>query len=188
MALLSPKVIAQVSGRSAGKLGEMSWEWIMRADGQVFYRLTEVNGRRERNPWTLATRLPAAELQAIRGGKTKATEVLDVIVRQHGHRAESGARRENRLPGASTVCIRLGFPGTPAARLGGGLAVLRPWPGHGGGRRASHPNSPLSKLGAEAAGQRDADSRAVARDKPGDNRWSSRDNGRRGGGRGRRRP
>src|SRR5580704_16290769 len=96
MALLSPKVIAQVSGRSAGKLGEMSWEWIIRADGQVCYRLTEVNGRRERNPWTLATRLPAAELEAIRGGKTEATKVLDVIVRQHGHRAESGPRRENR--------------------------------------------------------------------------------------------
>jgi hypothetical protein len=39
----------------------------------------------------------------------------------------------------------------------------------------------------EAAGQRDAVSRAVTRDKPGDNRRSSRDNGRRGGGRGRRR-
>jgi hypothetical protein len=86
MALLSPKVIAQVSSRSAGKLGATSWEWIMRADGQVLYRLTEVNGRRERNPWTPATRLPAAELAAIRGDKTKATEVLDVIVRKHGHR------------------------------------------------------------------------------------------------------
>jgi hypothetical protein len=86
MALLSPKVIAQVSVRSASNLGVMSWEWIMRADGQVFHRLTMVNGRRERNPWTLATRLPAAELEAIRGDKTKATEVLDVIVRQHGHR------------------------------------------------------------------------------------------------------
>ena len=86
MALLSPKVIAQVSGHSASELAAMSWEWIMRADGQVFYRLTKVNGRRERNPWTLATRLPAAELEAIRGDKTKATEVLDVIVRQHGHR------------------------------------------------------------------------------------------------------
>jgi hypothetical protein len=86
MALLSPKVIAQVSGRSDGKLGVMSWEWIMRADGQVFYRLTKVNGRQERNPWTLETRLPAAELEAIRRDKTKATEVLDVIVRQHGHR------------------------------------------------------------------------------------------------------
>jgi hypothetical protein len=86
MALLSPKVIAQVGCRSAGTLGVMSWEWIMRADGQVFYRLTEVNGRRERNPWTLETRLPAAELEAIREDKTKAAEALDVIVRQHGHR------------------------------------------------------------------------------------------------------
>jgi hypothetical protein len=86
MALLSPKVIAQVSGRSAGELGIMSWEWIMRADGQVLYRLAQVNGRRERNPWTPATRLPAAELEAIRGDRTKATEVLDVIVRKHGHR------------------------------------------------------------------------------------------------------
>jgi hypothetical protein len=86
MALLSPKVIAQVSVRSAGKLGVMSWEWIMRADGQVFYRLTKVNGRRERNPWTPATRLPAAGLEAVLGDKTKAAEALDAIVRQHGHR------------------------------------------------------------------------------------------------------
>jgi hypothetical protein len=86
MALLSPKVIAQVSSSSASELAVMSWEWIMRADGQVFYRLTRVDGRRERNPWTLATRLPPAELQSLRGDKTRATEVLDVIARQHGHR------------------------------------------------------------------------------------------------------
>jgi hypothetical protein len=87
MAWLSAKVIAQVSGRSAGELGEMSWEWIMRPDGEVLYRLAEVNGRRERNPWTFATRLPAAELEAIRRDKAKATEALGVIVRRHGHRA-----------------------------------------------------------------------------------------------------
>jgi hypothetical protein len=86
MALLSPKVIAQLSSRSADELGATSWEWVMRADGQVLYRLSAVNGRRERNPWTPATRLPAAELEAIRGDKTKATEMLDVIARQHGHR------------------------------------------------------------------------------------------------------
>jgi len=86
MALLSPKVIAQVSERSDSDLGVMSWEWIMRADGQVYYRLTKVNGRRERNPWALATRLPVAELDSIRGDKTKAAQALDVIVRQHGHR------------------------------------------------------------------------------------------------------
>jgi hypothetical protein len=86
MALLSPKVIAQVSVHSALKLGVMSWEWIMRADGQVLYRLAKVNGRRERSPWTPATRLSAAELEAVRGDKAKATEMLDLIVRQHGHR------------------------------------------------------------------------------------------------------
>jgi hypothetical protein len=86
MALLPPKIIAQVSVHSAGDLAATSWEWIMRADGEVLYRLSEVNGRPERNPWTLATRLPAAELEAIRGNRTKATEVLDAIVRQHGHR------------------------------------------------------------------------------------------------------
>jgi hypothetical protein len=86
MALLSPKVIAQVNVRSTGEVGVMSWEWIMRADGQVFYRLAKVGGRRERNAWTLATRLPAAELDALRGDQAKATAALDAIVRKHGYR------------------------------------------------------------------------------------------------------
>jgi hypothetical protein len=86
MALLPPKVIAQVSVRSADALAVTTWEWIMRADGQVLYRLSKVNGRAERNPWTLATRLPAAGLEAIRADKTRAAELLDDIVRQHGHR------------------------------------------------------------------------------------------------------
>jgi hypothetical protein len=86
MALLPSKVIAQVSARHVGDLAATSWEWIMRADGQVFYRLAKVNGRRERNPWTLATQLPAAELEAIRRDTTRAGQVLDAIVRQHGHR------------------------------------------------------------------------------------------------------
>jgi hypothetical protein len=86
MALRSPKIIAQVSRNSASELAVMSWEWIMRADGQVFYRLSKVDGRRERNPWTLATRLPPAELKALRGDKERATGVLDAIARQHGHR------------------------------------------------------------------------------------------------------
>lgn len=86
MALLSPKIIAQVSVRSSGEFAVTSWDWILRADGQVYYRLAKVNGQRERNPWTLATRLPPAELEAIRADATRAAEFLDVIVRQHGHR------------------------------------------------------------------------------------------------------
>ncbi len=86
MALFQPKVIAQVSVRSAGDLAVTSWEWVMRADGEVLYRLSKVNGRPERNPWTVSTRLSAAELEAVRGDKTKAAELLDAIVRRHGHR------------------------------------------------------------------------------------------------------
>jgi hypothetical protein len=86
MALLPAKVIAQVSIRSTGEFAVTSWEWIMRADGQVFYRLSQVKGRPERNPWTLATRLPAAELDALRRDKARAAVVLDAIVREHGHR------------------------------------------------------------------------------------------------------
>lgn len=82
MALLPQKVIA----RCVSDLATTSWEWILRADGQVLYRLTSVNGRRERNPWTPATRMPAAELEAIREGKSKGAEVLDAMARQHGHR------------------------------------------------------------------------------------------------------
>jgi hypothetical protein len=86
MALLSPKVIAQVNVRSTGEVGVMSWEWIMRADGQVLYRLAKVDGRRERNAWTLATQLSAAELDSLRGDQAKATAALDSIVRKHGYR------------------------------------------------------------------------------------------------------
>ena len=86
MALLSPKVIAQVTTRSTGDVGVMSWEWIMRADGQVLYRLAKVDGRRERNEWTPATRLSPAELDALRGDQTKATAALNAIVRRHGYR------------------------------------------------------------------------------------------------------
>lgn len=86
MALLSPKVIAQVNARSTGEVGVMSWEWILRVDGQVFYRLAKVDGRRERNEWTLVTRLPAGELDALRRDQAKATAALDAIVRKHGYR------------------------------------------------------------------------------------------------------
>jgi hypothetical protein len=86
MALLSPKVIAQVNARSTSEVGVMSWEWVMRADGQVLYRLAKVDGRRERNEWTLAAQLSPAELDELRGDQTKATAALNAIVRRHGYR------------------------------------------------------------------------------------------------------
>ena len=86
MALISPRAIARVSSSSASELAMMSWEWIMRSDGQVFYRLAKVDGRSERNQWRLVTRLAAADLQALRGDRSKATAVLNDLARQHGHK------------------------------------------------------------------------------------------------------
>ncbi len=86
MALIPPRVIARVSSSSASALAVMSWEWIIRADGQVFYRLTKVDGRWERNPWNLVTELAEAELRAFRGDRSKARAALDDLARQHGHK------------------------------------------------------------------------------------------------------
>ena len=87
MALISPKVIAQVSCRSNSELADMSWEWVLRADGQVLYRLTRVDDRRERNPWTLVTQLNPTQLQSFRKDRDQATAMLDNLARQHGHQA-----------------------------------------------------------------------------------------------------
>ena len=86
MALISPKVIARVKSSSASELAMMSFEWIMRADGQVLYRLTRVDGRAERNPWSLVAQLAPAEMDALRGDSSKAASVLDDLARQHGHK------------------------------------------------------------------------------------------------------
>ena len=85
MALISPRVIARVNSSSSSELAVMSFEWIMRADGQVLYRLTKVDGRGERNPWSLVTQLPPAGLKALRGDTAKARAMLDDLARQHGH-------------------------------------------------------------------------------------------------------
>ncbi len=87
MALIFPKVIAQVSYRTTSDLAVMSWEWVLRADGQVLYRLTQVDGRRERNPWTFVTQLPAVQLQSFQKDQARATAMLNSLARQHGHKA-----------------------------------------------------------------------------------------------------
>jgi hypothetical protein len=87
MALLSPKVIAQLSCESASQLAVTSWEWVMRADGQVLYRLTRVDGRKERNPWTFVTQLPERQLQSLRADKAKAGAMLAGLAREYGHQA-----------------------------------------------------------------------------------------------------
>lgn len=87
MALISPKIIAQLSCEAASDLAAMSWEWVIRADGQVLYRLATVDGRRERNPWTFVTQLPPGQLQSLKKDKAGAKAMLGGLARQYGHAA-----------------------------------------------------------------------------------------------------
>jgi hypothetical protein len=45
MALVPRKVIARLVSVSGGDPAELSWEWILRADGRVYCRLTGLDGR-----------------------------------------------------------------------------------------------------------------------------------------------
>jgi hypothetical protein len=85
MALISARVIARVHTTYLSELKRLSWEWVMRSDGAVSYRLTRVDGRRERNPWQLAARLPAADLQTARGDHGRAVTLLAELARKRGH-------------------------------------------------------------------------------------------------------
>jgi hypothetical protein len=84
MALISAKVIARVHTTYGSELKKLSWEWIMRSDGSVCYRLTRVGGRRERNPWQLVVRVPEADLQTARGDHSRAVTLLAGLARERG--------------------------------------------------------------------------------------------------------
>jgi hypothetical protein len=86
MARMSAKVIARIHTTSDG-LADLSWEWILRIDGQVLRRLTAVGGRRERNPWMDVTQLSARDLQALQWDHQRARAALESLAGQCGHQA-----------------------------------------------------------------------------------------------------
>jgi hypothetical protein len=86
MARMSAKVMVRIHTTSDG-LAELSWEWILRVDGQVQRRLTAVGGRRERNPWMDVAQLSARDLKAVQWDQPRARAALESLVRQRGHQA-----------------------------------------------------------------------------------------------------
>ena len=82
---LSAREITSIETTYTSELGTFSWAWVIRADGEVQYRLSHVNGRRERNPWQSVGRLTAVQRLSISSDQARATELLIGLARQHGH-------------------------------------------------------------------------------------------------------
>jgi hypothetical protein len=82
---LSAREITSIETTYTSELGTFSWAWVVRADGEVQYRLSHVNGRRERNPWQSVGRLTAVQRLSIGSDQARATDLLIGLARQHGH-------------------------------------------------------------------------------------------------------
>ena len=82
------EVLAQLGSSRRSAFVALSWEWVLRANGQVAYRLATVDGRAERNPWTPVTQLAATDLHSLRQDRARAADLLADLARQHGHEAD----------------------------------------------------------------------------------------------------
>ena len=85
MALIPAKIIARLRGTCTSDVAELSYDWAMRADGQVVRRMTAVNGHRQRYPWQRVTQVPAAQRPIVRTNHTYARAMLAEIARHSGH-------------------------------------------------------------------------------------------------------
>jgi hypothetical protein len=79
------EVLARLGSSRRSAFVALSWEWVLRANGQVAYRLATVDGRAERNPWTPVTQLDATDLHWLRQDRARAAALLTDLARQHGH-------------------------------------------------------------------------------------------------------
>ena len=82
---LTAREISRIETTYTSDLGTFTWAWVVRADGEVQYRLSRVDGRRERNPWRSVCRLTRAERRAIDSDQGRGTDLLIRLAREQGH-------------------------------------------------------------------------------------------------------
>ncbi len=85
MPRLAARAISRIETTYRSDLGSFTWAWVVRADGEVQYRLSHVDGRRERNPWQSVCHLTTVERRAIGSDQARATDLLMRLAREHGH-------------------------------------------------------------------------------------------------------
>ena len=85
MPRLTARAICRIETTYTSELGTFAWTWVVRADGEVQYRLSHVDGRRERNSWRSVCRLTRAERRVIDSDQGRGTDLLIRLAREHGH-------------------------------------------------------------------------------------------------------
>ena len=126
MALIPAKIIARLHATYTSDVAELSWEWVMRTDGQVSRRMTAVNRRPIRDLWQVVTQVPARERQMVRINHAHARAMLVEIARQRGHHIAGPSELDRRcwLPGRLTLRPRTAAGTTPTGTLPPGTTPL----------------------------------------------------------------
>jgi hypothetical protein len=93
MARGSSRVIARIFSTYHSGYASLTWEWILRADGQVCYRLSQLRGKRDRNPWRLVTELSGADLHALIHGTASGEARLADLALERGHHVDGYRHR-----------------------------------------------------------------------------------------------
>ena len=92
MARFTAREIGRIESAYTSELGQLTWAWVLKADGRVLYRLSHINGRPERNYWRQVYELTATELREIGTGATKANDLLARLARERGHHLDGNHR------------------------------------------------------------------------------------------------
>ena len=78
--------VVSLPARSQDASTDLEWQWTLRADGSVWWRLSRVRGREEHNDWQSAGQLDTAAWKALAGGRLTPADYLETYARNHGHR------------------------------------------------------------------------------------------------------
>jgi len=90
VARLTAREIGRIESTYTSDLGQLTWAWVLKADGRVLYRLSHINGRPERNYWRMVYELSVTERWEVGKDPGRAVDLLARLARERGHHLATG--------------------------------------------------------------------------------------------------
>jgi hypothetical protein len=81
-------VIARILSTYDTEWASLTWEWVLRGDGQVSYRLAQLRGRRDRNSWRPVAQFSGADLDALIRDIASGEARLAGLALERGHHVD----------------------------------------------------------------------------------------------------